>query len=414
MSPGLQGKRIFLTGATGFIGSRLAQCLTSAYGAGVQALVRRVGTVGSARLARLAGVRMVYGDILDPEAVNRAAEGCSVFVHCAIGTSGNPRQREKVTIEGTRTVLDAACRQQAERFLYLSSASVHDPARSAEVIREECPVNGRDLARQKVLAERLVRDYQQRHGLPVVIVRPTCVWGPFSPVWTVSAVQLIRQEIPFLPMEGRGVANLVYIDNLVDAVVLALMKAEALGQTFLINDDEPGTWGQLYGAYAQSLNVSLSFIKDNNMIRNVIKVSLHNCALIFMNILRGKTTLGPHTIRELYDHVPVVKLLVSHLSVSVQDRLKGYDITHAQASKHASVASRPRDSSSLFHPFVLLSPPMRELYEAKSRYSSEKAKRLLGWKPRLTFPRSSAVTIQWLKYPGCLGENVSWSRMKGT
>ncbi len=414
MSPGLQGKRIFLTGATGFIGSRLAQCLTSAYGAQVQALVRRIGTAGSARLARLAGVRMVYGDILDPEAVNRAAEGCSVFVHCAIGTSGNPRQRKKVTIEGTRTVLDTACRQHVERFLYLSSASVHDPARSAEVIREECPVNGRDLARQKVLAERLVRDYQQRHGLPVVIVRPTCVWGPFSPVWTVSAVQLIRQEIPFLPMEGRGVANLVYIDNLVDAVVLALMKAEALGQTFLINDDEPGTWGQLYGAYAQSLNVSLSFHKEPKWIGKVIKVSLHNSALIFLNILRGKTALGLRTFRELHDHVPVVKLLVSHLPVSVQDRLKGYDITHAQASKHASVASRPEDSRSLFHPFALLPRPKRELYEAKSRYSSEKAKRLLGWEPRVTFAQASSLTTQWLKYPGCLGENVSWSRMKGT
>ncbi len=414
MSLGLQGRRIFLTGATGFIGSRLAQCLTSAYGAQVQALVRRIGTAGSARLARLAGVRMVYGDILDPEAVNRASEGCSVFVHCAIGTSGNPRQRKKVTIEGTRTVLDAACRQQVERFLYLSSASVHDPARSAEVIHEECPVNGRDLARQKVLAERLVRDYRQRHGLPVVIVRPTCVWGPFSPVWTVSAVQLIRQEIPFLPMEGRGVANLVYIDNLVDAVVLALMKAEALGETFLVNDDEPGTWGQLYGAYAQSLNVSLAFPKDSNTFMDIIKVSLQNGAMIFLNTLRGKTALGPRTLRELYDHVPVVKLLVSHLPVSVQDRLKGYDITHAQASKHASVASRPEDSSSSFHPFVLLPRPMRELYEAKSRYSSEKAKRLLGWKPRLTFPRSSALTLQWLKYANHLDDNVSWSRMKGT
>lgn len=396
MSPGLRAKRVFLTGASGFIGARLAECLTRAYGAEVNALVRRPGTVGVARLARLAGVRLYQGDVRDADAVDRASRGCSLFIHCATGTSGSRRERVAVTVEGIRIVIEAAMRHGAERIVYFSSAAVHDPARSGEVIREESPLNGAALAREKILAEGLLAAYQRKFGLPVVIVRPTCVWGPFSPIWTISAVELVRAQVPLLPLNGLGASNLVHIDNLVDAVVLALTEGAAVGQTFLINDDEPRTWADLYGGYSRFLQVPLRFLSESHGSGQMLKVSLYNTGLILGNVLRGRITVA-RLPREVYDHVPAAKVLVSLLPEAVKRRLQQSEMAQKTTP---GFSGPPAGSRVSFLPYNVVPRPTLELYGSRSRYSNEKAKQVLGWWPRRSFDEALAVTCQWLQYAG--------------
>jgi len=395
MSLGLHAKRVFLTGASGFIGARLAECLTGAYGAEVHALVRRPGTVGVARLARLAGVRLYQGDVRNAEAVARASRGCSLFIHCATGAPGSRRERAAATVNGIRTVLEAAVRQPVERIVYFSSASVHDPARSGEVIREESPLNGAALAREKILAERLLAEYQRECGLPVVVVRPTCVWGPFSPIWTISAVELIRAQFPLLPLNGLGTSNLVHIDNLVDAVILTLSERAAVGQTFLINDDEPRTWGDLYGGYARFLQVPLQFFFESHGSGLMLKVSLYNAGLILGHVLLGKSPVA-RLPRDFYDHVPMAKALVSALPEAVRRRLQQSEM----AQTIPRISGPPADSRVSFLPYNVLPRPILELYGSRSRYSNEKAKRVLGWRPRRSFDEAFAVTCLWLRYAG--------------
>ncbi len=397
MDPGIKGKRIFLTGASGFIGARLAECLTMAYGAEVHALIRRFGTVGTARLTRLAGVRTFYGDIQDPEAIRKASQGCSHFIHCATGTSGSRRQQREVTVAGTRNILEAAFQVGAERMLHFSSAAVHGLTRSGEVIREEDPLNGSSpYAQMKILAESLVYQYHNSYRLPVVILRPTCVWGPFSRNWTIEAVELVRKGVAFLPLEGTGAANAVYIDNLVDAVYLALTKTESIGQVFLINDDEPKTWGELYGGYARFLGFPLPLIADSPRARNLLWVSLHNCARVLQDGIMGKRN-QIQTIRDFYDHVPVVKVLISMLPEPLKQRLS----TYAADRDKALEASNPqKDSQRGLLSYNLISRHNRELYGSKSRYSSEKAKQVLGWRPRVSFQEALDRTCQWLQYAG--------------
>jgi len=398
MSLGIKAKQIFLTGASGFIGARLAECLTGAYGAEVHALVRRFGTVGTARLARLAGVRMFYGDIRDAEAVRKAAQGCSHFIHCATGTSGSRREQEEATVGGTRNVLQAAVQLGAERMVHFSSAAVHSPAPSGAMIREDDRLNGSfSYAQMKMLAESLVSQYHHSHRLPVVILRPTCVWGPFSPNWTIAAVELIRKGIAFLPLEGGGTANSVHIDNLVDAVFLALTKHEAVGEAFLINDDEPRTWGELYGGYARFLEVPLGFVSDSSNAWEMLWVSFHNAGIILRNAVTGETRIGIPALRELYDHVPVMKVLISVLPEEVRRHIKEYA---ADREKILEASSLPTPSAPGFLPYNFVSRPTRELYGSQSQYSNEKAKRILGWRPRVSFEEAMAPTCQWLAYAG--------------
>lgn len=389
--------KIFVTGASGFIGARLAECLTMAFGAEVHALVRRLGTVGTARLARLPRLKMFRGDIRDVESIRKAARGCSHFIHCATGTPGSYWKRRKESIRGTLNVLEVATHQGVKRVVHFSSAAVHDPARSGEVIHEESLLNGRFPTSVKIPAETLVSQYHRRHGLPIVILRPTCVWGPFSPIWTVAAVELIRKGTPLLPLEGKGTANAVYIDNLVDAVYLALTREEAVGQTFLINDNEPKTWAELYGGYARFLGVSLAFLSNSAHAGDLLRVSVSNMARILWATTVGREGNGTYLLREIYDHVPVVKLLVPMLPQQVTYRLRMY-AAHREGAMELS--RRPGESHRGFLPSSFVSRHIRELYGSKSRYSSEKAKRILGWNPRVSFPEALERTCEWLQYAG--------------
>lgn len=397
MDHGIKGRHIFVTGASGFIGARLTECLTMAYGAEVHALVRRLGTVGTARLARLPRLKMFRGDIRDVESIRKAARGCSHFIHCATGTPGGYWKRSKESVRGTRNVLEVAAHEGAERVVYFSSAAVHDPARSGEVIHEESLLNGRFPTSVKIPAETLVSQYYHRHGLPTVVLRPTCVWGPFSPIWTIAAMELIRKGTPFLPLGGRGTANAIYIDNLVDAVYLALIKTESVGQVFILNDDEPKTWGELYGGYARFLGVALPFLSDSSYARDLLRVSVFNMIHILRAMTEGKGGNGVYLLREIYDHVPIVKLLVSSLPEQVTCRLRMYAAAQERAMEPSS---RPGESHRGFLGSNFVSRHIRELYGSKSRYSSEKAKRILGWHPRVSFPQALERTCKWLQYAG--------------
>ncbi len=395
MNRGLRGKKILLTGASGFVGARLAECLTTAYAAEVHALVRRLGTVGTARLARLPGLTMFQGDVRDIEAVRKAAQGCSHFIHCVTGTGGSYWQRKKEAVVGTQNMLELAVDQGAERVVYFSSAAVHDPARSGEVIREENSMNGKFPASMKLSAESLVSEYHNRRGLPTVILRPTCVWGPFSPTWTSLAVKLIQKGTPFLPLEGTGTANAVYIDNLVDAVYLSLTKTESVGQVFLINDDEHKTWSELYGGYARFLQTPLTFVPDSRGLRHLMWVSCYNAGRILRHTIVGRKPKGSSTVRDVYDHIPIVKVLVSILPEMLKQQLRTY-----AASAGDPVAGSSQDPPRDVLQYSFISRHIRELYGSQSRYSSEKAKHILGWRPRVSFQEALDRTCQWLDYAG--------------
>ena len=201
--------------------------------------------------------------------------------------------------------------------------------------------------------------------------------------------------MPFLPLRGNGVANAVFIDNLVDAVYLALIKDDAVGQTFLINDDEPRTWGELYGGYARFLGVPLALQYPG--VREMLRVSLHNSVLVIQRIAAGDQKLGISTLRQVYDHVPLVKGFVTALPAGVRSRLKQYSLDQGRTG---GSASHPKVATSHFESYGFISGDVLATYGTTSRYSNENAKRLLGWRPRVSFDDALTKTCQWLDYAG--------------
>jgi nucleoside-diphosphate-sugar epimerase len=251
----LQDKTVLITGATGFLGGRLAERLLLEEKARVRALVRNSAT--AVWLSRMA-VEIVPGDVTVGESLGPALRECEVVFHCAALLGGDSEQMQEVNVRGTENLLAAACEARVSRFVHVSSLAVHglDLADGAD---ETTPLRPGDdpYARTKMAADQLVLDYQEQHGLPVVIVRPTIMYGPRSQWWTIDPIRRIQRNQLAQLGRGRGIANVVYVDDVVSALLLAAVVPGIEGEVFLISGEERVAWGEFFGAYAAMVGRTL-------------------------------------------------------------------------------------------------------------------------------------------------------------
>ena len=236
---------IFVTGAGGFIGGRVVEVLEGLPNVSVKASVRRWSS--AARIGRLP-VEIVLCDITDADQVRRAMDGVACVVHCAYGD-------RHTTVDGTRTVLQAALEAGTKRVVHLSTMEVYGDV-GGEVC-EDVPLrkDGSAYRDSKIDAELLCRDYLER-GLPVSILRPTIVYGPFSTVYTVGFAERLMVGGSFPASEDcQGTCNLLYVDDLVAAILLALTRQEAVGEAFNVNGEERLTWWEYLNSLAGAIGL---------------------------------------------------------------------------------------------------------------------------------------------------------------
>jgi nucleoside-diphosphate-sugar epimerase len=249
----LNEKKALVTGATGFVGGRLAERLLSE-GVTVRALVR---SSGKAERFVSRGVEIVQGDVTDRDSVRRASEGCQMVFHCAaMMHDGQAPVAEfrRVNVEGTRHMLEAAAEVGVSRFVHISSIAVYGISPRAGT-KETDPYQPCHLAYcdTKIEAEQVAFNYSAEKGLPLVVIRPANVYGPGSSFWTVALVMMIKSGQLKLIDDGRGMANHVYIDNLVDAILLAAQNDAAVGEAFIVSDGAGTDWKEFLGHYARML-----------------------------------------------------------------------------------------------------------------------------------------------------------------
>jgi nucleoside-diphosphate-sugar epimerase len=217
-----------VTGATGFIGGHLAQRLV-AEGERVRCLVR--ATSDTALLDEL-GVELVVGDLTDAASLAGIADGCEAVFHCGALVSDWATTAEitAINVAGTRNLLAAAA--AVPRFVHVSTTDVHRA--------------GNWYARTKRAAEAEVR----RARADAVILRPATVYGPRSTEVIGEIAKAIRARTMLLIDGGRANAGLVYVDNLVEAALLARSG------DFDITDGLDVTWRQLTDDLAAGLGAA--------------------------------------------------------------------------------------------------------------------------------------------------------------
>jgi predicted dehydrogenase/nucleoside-diphosphate-sugar epimerase len=253
-------RTVLLTGATGFIGTRVAEVLALRDGWNVRALVHNPGS--AARLARLP-VELVQADLADAAAVRTLVAGCQAVVHCAIGTAwGQRREIFKVTVDGTRALAEAALEAGAGRLVHLSTISVHgDDSTMTGQLDERtpvAPVKGSDYGESKAQAEGVVLDAAKR-GLAAVILRPARVYGPFSRIFIERPLAaMARRSFRWLA-DPHVPADMVYVDSVVHAIALSLDAPpdRVSGEVFTVSDGDPISWYDFYRLFAEPLGLDI-------------------------------------------------------------------------------------------------------------------------------------------------------------
>lgn len=254
--------KVFLTGATGLLGSHLARELTAG-GHDVVALVRRRSDTS---FLETLGCRLVEGDVRDEaDSLAPAMEGCTHVVHSAalVYAGGEWPKVRAVNVDGTRNVLRAAAMAEAGHAVHVSSVAVYGPAEGpvSESTPTDTPIPPDDLyARSKREAEDVARGIEEKRGLPITIVRPSAVYGERDRLLTPAIADLLR--LPLVPLFGPGDNTLpvVYAGNVAGAMRLCLEAARG-GEIFDVGMDHPLTQRQLFALLAQGLGRKPRFFR---------------------------------------------------------------------------------------------------------------------------------------------------------
>jgi nucleoside-diphosphate-sugar epimerase len=359
----------FITGASGFIGGRIAERLWLERGVKATCLVQSL--TNASRLARLP-VTIVPGDVLNKNALEKAMAGCDVVFHCAFGNTADPVLNRRINEEGLQNLGEISLKIHIRRFIHISTIAVYGSQPPAYV-DEETPVafSGNEYGDSKIRAESIARALI-KGGLPLVIIRPTIVFGPFSPIWTIGAVKRVLSGGWENTEAIHGLCNPVYIDDLVTALFLCIEKDTAIGETFIISGSEPIPWNDFFGYYKKMLGSSQ-------------EKSLSTLALDKISVFQS----AAHTL------IQFLRRFLEPQLIHAYEMLK---------MKYPSLART-------LYRFVSGGIQKNEIqqFSQETVYSIQKAKRMLGYLPRF-FNEGMEQTERWLRHhefvPSSPGDDI--------
>lgn len=248
-------ERVLITGATGFVGRRLATTLR-ADGVAVRALVRP-GTDPATLEA--VGVEIARGDVTDADAVAAACDGCDAVVHAAAATARTPGG-VAVNAESPARVWRAAARAGVARFVHVSTAGVHGPLRRWP-IDEDGPLRPDTRYRRgKLRGERVLRAAAREHDGPhagpeVVIARPTSIAGPGSGGAWAGLCRSLTRGRPWVVGGGLQPMHLTDVDDVCRGLIACLVRPAAAGGTFFLAAERALPLDALMALFAAELGV---------------------------------------------------------------------------------------------------------------------------------------------------------------
>ncbi len=348
--------KILVTGAGGFIGGWVVETLYFlGFGSNVRAGLR--SWTKAPRIARFP-VEIVLCDVLDEAQIQRAVENVDVVVHCAVGS-------KEVIIEGTKKMLAASHLAGVKRFVHLSTIDVYGEAEGD--VDEKIPYgySGNEYGESKIESEQLCTEYY-RKGLPVVVLRPSIVYGPYNKLWTLKFVErLVSGNWGIFDGYGDGLCNLVYVRDLVEAILLSICSDKAAGDTFNISGDEVITWNEYFIRLNSELSLSpLKRISLGKMkFESTLIKPLKYVARFILNNYSGR-------VESIYQK----SVLGQHLMKRTERLMK-----------------------------TIPSSPELAMFSKKIRCNCDKARSILRYEPKITIEEGISLSVKWIYHETLLG-----------
>jgi len=243
-------RRVLITGASGFVGSHVADVLKSR-GIAVRCLVRK-----TSRLDFMGPnfPEIAYGDVTLPETLQLALKDVDGIVHCAGLTKAHGAEDYfRVNQEGSRNLYLASqsFRGRLLKIVHISSLAAMGPSLHGQpVIEENVPHPISDYGRSKLAGQRMAESFMR--DLPISILIPPAVYGPRDADFRIYFRLAARGIVP-LPGRTPRYLSLIYVKDLAEAVVLALTLDKSAGKTYLVEDGCVQTWSSVADAIDHAL-----------------------------------------------------------------------------------------------------------------------------------------------------------------
>jgi len=258
----LQNKTILITGIDEFIGWRGAEL---ALAQGMK--VRGLGNSNDVnKAAPNLGIEIINGSITDAGIAQKACQGVDMVLHTAqiAEEAGAIKEFRAVNVGGAVNMAKAAKDAGVKTFVHLSSVMVYG-FNYVNGIAESGTLSGENnpYCQSKIEAERELLPLNSPPDFGVIIIRAGDIYGPGSIPWVVRPITMMRQKLFAYANDGQGVMNHVYVDNLIDAVFLAMEK-QRFGEIFNITDGEKTSWKEYFTQLAAmaGLAAPMSLPKD--------------------------------------------------------------------------------------------------------------------------------------------------------
>ena len=368
---GFEGKTVFVTGGTGFIGSHLVEQLVLHEGAKVRALVHNWGR--AAYISRF-DVEFVQADILDETEMEKAMAGCDYVFHLAIVGGA------ETNVKATESILGAAKKCGVKHIVQMSSVVVHGETVPEDLTADSPLVEYDDAyAKSKYESEKRFWELLDEYWLHGSIVRPTYVWGPYSMWYTIYPIEQMRKGDFVWADHGCGVCNAVYVGNVVDLSLMCCLNPAADHQGFIVTDDEELTWKDFYGHYLDVLGMTPEQfpsvpLKDgfDRKWRKAAKSFLTKRMKSLMDKYKALKTSSPKYAKWRYKAPRKV------LRLTLKQVMKNYP---------------EMDTTSM------------AIYSQQSQINVRKSRELLGFVPRYSVDRGMMITCDWLRWSDLYCEN---------
>jgi dTDP-glucose 4,6-dehydratase len=246
--------KVFVAGGTGFIGSHLVDRLANL---GLNVIVPARKSSSSKYLS--GSVQIREADLLETESVNEILKGVDVVFHLAAirgsGWSFDDKEVYKINVGITKNLLRASVAESVKHFLYVSSVSIYGHPCSGP-IGEEHPANPvTRYGETKYESERLVHEFHTNEQLPVTVIRPVITYGPRD-TWGMipKLISLINSKRYLTIGKGENRVHLIYIDDLIDGLLLVMKNRAAVKETYNMAGAEPVTINRLVNIILSSLD----------------------------------------------------------------------------------------------------------------------------------------------------------------
>ena len=385
----IEDKKILITGSTGFIGGHLAKRLVQFKRTRIRGLVQN-RSIPTDRIDGLP-VKKVFGDMTSIDAMREAARGCDIVVHCAVG---QPHENSL----GTSNVMRAALEHGVKKFIHISSTAVFGYSPAVNKVKDgllDSEYSKHDYltgySKSKIECEKIAFSYYDSKKLPLVVLRLSNVFGPYSTCWTTKPIDMIKQNCYTLVNGGLTPSNAVFVDDVVDAIILSIKEDNAVGNALIISDSKTISWRTFFLTYAKMLPESYSlvgttqrYLKDERA-----RKKLEDIKRVFSNPTKISPIL-PYLENEHESYNFLISLIkrtrLKKLTKLSPNRLKeaASPLCHSRCTAEA-----------------LNYPKIPDIWLEKSftlpiQFPIKGATEILGFKPQTSFEEGMRKTEKWL------------------